>query len=82
MNFEKMVVDAARWYRSVNKPLLRSDVNVKMNIFENEESESPELTVSVNGTPKIKLLDLIVWGSVLLIFLSAVKNILDFLRKL
>ena len=81
MNFEKMVIDAARWYRSVNKPLLRSDVDVKMNIFENEESESPELTVSINGKPKIKLLDLIVCGSILLIFLSAVKNILNFMRK-
>ncbi len=81
MNIDKMITDAARWYRAVNKPVVHSDINAKINFFANGECESPELTVSVNGKPRAKLLDLIVWGSVLLIFLSAVKNVLDFMRK-
>ena len=80
MSIDKVINDVARWYRAVNKPLVRSDMDVKLNFFADGECDSPEMIVAINGKPKVKLLDLIVFGSVLLIFLSAVKNVLDFMR--
>ena len=79
---ERIICSAARLYREINKPVLRSRVDMEHDIYADGEAEEPMLSVSVKGEPEVKLLDLIVLGGALLVFVSAVSKILGFLRKI
>ena len=68
-------IKAARIYRTLNKPILRSNMNVKCELFKNESSESPSATLKIADAPEIKLLDLILALAAIKIFLSAVGAI-------
>ena len=84
MNVERMeriICSAARLYREVNKPLVRSKIDMTHDFYADEEADEPMLSVDVKGEPKVKLLDLVVYGSAILIFLSIVSKIHRFLRR-
>jgi hypothetical protein len=84
MNVERMeriICSAARLYREVNKPLVRSRIDMTHDFYADEEADEPMLSVDVKGEPKVKLLDLVVYGSAVLIFLSIVSKIHRFLRR-
>ena len=78
---ERIITSAARLYREMNKPLLRSRIDMTHDFYADEEADEPMLSVDVKGKPEVKLLDLVVVGSALLIFLSVVAKILGFLRR-
>ena len=75
MDLEKIVCSAARIYRNLNKPLLKSKIDSTHEIYADGESETPAITVKVNGEPRAKILDIIVFGSVVVIFLSAAMKL-------
>ena len=81
MDMEKMICSAARLYRTVNKPRVCSDINMKHDIYADEEAESPAFSIEMKGKPEVKLIDLILVASAMAIFFSAVCKILRFLRK-
>ena len=78
---ERIITSAARLYREINKPLLRSKIDMTHDVYADGEAEEPMLSVKVNGKPEIKLLDLIVVGSAVAIFVSIVAKILGLLRR-
>ena len=75
MDLEKIVCSAARIYRNMNKPVLKSKIDSTHEIYADGESETPALTVKINGEPRAKILDIIVFGSVIVIFLSAAMKL-------
>ena len=78
---ERMITSAARLYREVNKPILKSRIDLTGDVYADEETDEPMISIDVKGEPKIKLLDLLMWGSALLIFLSILSKILGLLRR-
>lgn len=78
---EKVICSAARLYREINKPLLSSRIDMTHELYADEESDEPMMTVDVKGEPRVKLLDLVVIGSAALIFLTIVSRVLGFLRR-
>ena len=78
---ERIIVSAARLYREINKPLLRSRIDMTHDIYADDEADEPMLSVDVKGKPEIKLLDLIVVGSAVAIFVSIVAKLLGFLNR-
>ena len=78
---ERIITSAARLYREMNKPLLRSRIDMTHDFYADEGADEPMLSVDVKGKPEMKLLDIVVVGSALLIFLSVVAKILGFLRR-
>ena len=78
---EGVIISAARLYRELNKPILRSRIDMTHDVYADEEAEEPALTVSVKGEPKVKLLDLLIVGSAIMIFVSTVANLLGWLRR-
>ena len=78
---ERAITSAARIYREINKPVLRSKIDMTHEIYESEDADEPALTIDVKGKPSVKLLDLVMWGSALMIFLSIVAKILGIFRR-
>lgn len=78
---ERIICSAARLYREINKPLLASRIDMTHDIYADEEADEPMLSVDVKGEPKVKILDLIVKGSLVLIFLSMVAKVLRAVRR-
>ena len=78
---ERIITSAARLYRELNKPFLKSRIDMTNDIYADEEADEPMLTIEVKGQPKVKLLDLLVWGSALMIFVSVIAKILGLLRR-
>ena len=78
---ENIITSAARLYRELNKPILRSRIDSSCDIYADEESDDPMISIDVKGEPKVKLLDLLVWGSALMIITSLVMKILGLLRR-
>lgn len=68
-------IKAARVWRTLNKPILRSDMNIRCELFKNEGSESPSATLKIADAPEVKLLDLILAIAAIKIVLSAVKTV-------
>ena len=84
MNVEKIesiICSAARLYRELNKPLLASRIDMTHDIYADEEAEEPMLSVDVKGEPKVKILDLIVKGSLVLILLSVLGRLIRAARR-
>ena len=75
MDLEKIVCSVARIYRNMNKPVLKSKIDSTHEIYADGESELPALTVKINGEPRAKILEIIVFGSVVVIFLSAAMKL-------
>lgn len=78
---ERIICSAARLYREINKPVLASRIDMTHDIYADEEADEPMLSVDVKGEPKVKILDLIVKGSLVLIFLSMVAKVLRAVRR-
>ena len=81
LDLEGIICKMARIYRTVNKPFVRSDINMKHELYADETEENPALTVSVNGKPECKLMDMIVLGGVVAIFVATVCKILRWLMR-
>ena len=78
---ERTVVAAARLYRELNKPILRSRIDMTHEIYADDEADEPMMSVDVKGSPRVKLLDLLLVGGALMIFLSAVSSICRCFRR-
>ena len=78
---ERIITSAARLYRELNKPFVRSRIDMTHDFYADEEADEPMLSVDVKGEPKIKLLDLVVIGSAVAIFMAMVCKVLGFLRR-
>ena len=78
---ERIIVAAARLYREINKPLIRSRIDMTHDIYASEDADEPALTIDVKGKPSVKLLDLVAWGMALMIFLSIIEKILRIFRR-
>lgn len=74
-------VKAARVYRTLNKPLIRSKVNADFDLYPNEYSDKSVVSVKIKDFPEIKLLDLILALAAVKILFSAVKGIVDLFRN-
>ena len=81
IDMERLFCAVARVYRTINQPILRSKIDMTHDIYADEDATDPSLTVHVKGEPRVKLLDLVVFGSALVIFMSAVSGILRFFRR-
>ncbi len=81
MDLEKILCGAARAYRTLNTPVIKSDIDMTHKLYETEDADTADLTVTVKGQPVIKLLDLIVLGSAVAIFVAMVAKVLHFLTK-
>ena len=73
-------VKAARVYRTLNRPILRSRVDADLDLYPNESADKPVVTVKVKDFPEVKLLDLILAVCALKIFFSAVGTVIRFFK--
>ena len=74
-------IKGARIYRTLNKPILRSSMNVKCELFKSEQSENPSATLKIADAPEIKLLDLILAIAAVKIALSVIGGITRLFRN-
>ena len=72
---DKMCIKAARVCRTLKKPELRAKIDVECDIYPDSESESPVINTKIKGTPKIKVLDLVLG-------LVAIRAIYRLLREI
>ena len=76
----KICVKAARVYRVLNKPIVRSKVDADFSIYPNQNSDNAVATLKVNNLPEVKLLDLILAIIAIKFIYSAVKTVLGIFR--
>ena len=74
-------IKGARIYRTLNKPILRSNMNVKCELFKNERAENPSATLKIADAPEIKLLDLVLAIAAIKILLSALGTVTRLFRR-
>ena len=72
---------AARIYRTLNRPVIRSNVDVDCKLYQNEDSDKPIASLKVSGFPDIKLLDLILAIASIKIFFSVVGAVVRFFKN-
>jgi len=68
-------VKAARVYRTLNRPILRSKVDASCELYADDSSDKPLATLKVGNIPEIRLLDLIMVIAALKVLFSAVKAV-------
>ena len=73
-------VKAARVWRTLNRPILRSRVDASCELYVDDNADKPVATLKVGDLPEIRLLDLIVALAALKVFFSAVKAIVGFFK--
>ena len=56
---KKICVSGARIMRSLKKPELRASVDVKCDVYPDDESDTPVSNVKINYEPRIKVVDLV-----------------------
>ncbi len=73
-------VKAARFYRTLNRPILRSKVDASCELYADDSSGKPLATLKVGNIPEIRLLDLIMVIAALKVFFSVVKAIMGIFK--
>ena len=73
-------IKAARVYRTLNKPIVRSRVDADFSLYPNRSADEPIATLKVKDFPEIKLLDLILAVCAVKVLFSAVKSIIGLFR--
>ena len=73
----KMCVKAARVYRTLNKPIIRSKVDAGFDLYPGEDSDKPVVSLKVKDLPEVKLLDLVLAVCAVKVVFSAIKWITD-----
>ena len=73
-------VMAARIYRTLNRPILRSKVDASCELYADGSSDKPVATLKVGDLPEVRLLDLVVTIAVLKVLFSAVKSVVRFFK--
>lgn len=53
-------VKAARVYRTLNRPILRSKVDADCRLYGDPDSATPIASLKIHDLPEVKLLDLVV----------------------
>ena len=66
---------AARVYRTLNRPILRSKLDVDCDLYSDTESEKPVAALKIKDSPEIKLMDLILAICAIKLVVSAVKAV-------
>lgn len=73
-------VKAARVYRTLNRPILRSKVDASCELYADDSSDKPLATLKVGDLPEIRLLDLIMVIAALKVLFSAVKAVVGIFK--
>jgi len=76
-----MCCSAARIYRTLNKPVLDSDIDVDCRVKSDENAEAPAVSLKVKGSPTVKLLDLILVLSALKLFFTLISSLNRLFRR-
>ena len=76
-----MCCSAARIYRTLNKPVLGSDIDVDCRVKSDENAEVPAVSLKVKGSPTVKLLDLILVLSALKLFFTLISSLNRLFRR-
>ena len=71
----KVCIKMARIYRTLNKPILRSNVDAGFELYSNYSAEKPLASLKIKDLPEIKLLDLILVLLAVKTVWSAIKSI-------
>ena len=74
-------IKAARVYRTLNRPLIRSKGDIGFDLYPNENAERSVITVKIKDFPEIKLLDLILAIAAVKLVVSAVKSIFSIFKS-
>ncbi len=74
-------IKAARVYRTLNRPLIRSKVSADFDLYPNEYAEGAVVSVKIKDFPEIKLLDLLLALAALKLVFSAVKGMIDLFKN-
>ncbi len=74
---DKVCVKAARVYRTLNKPIIRSKVDAGFDLYPGEDADRPVVSLKVKDIPEVKLLDLVLAVCAVKIVYSAIKGIID-----
>ena len=69
---------AARVYRTLNRPILRSKLDVDCDLYSDTEAEKPVVALKIKDAPEIKLMDLILAVCAVKLVLSAVRCVIKF----
>ena len=70
----KICVKAARVYRTLNRPLIRSKVNADFDLYPDEYADRSVISVKIKDFPEVRLLDLILAIAALKLVCSAIKG--------
>ena len=70
----RICVCAARVYRTLNRPLIRSSVDADFHLYPGEDADRSIISVKIKDLPEIKLLDLILAITAVKLIVSAVKG--------
>ena len=68
-------IKGARVWRTLNRPVLRSNMNIRCELFGNESSESPSATLKIADAPEVKLFDLILAIAAIKVLLSVIGSL-------
>ena len=72
---------AARVYRTLNKPVVSSDIDFDCRVKPDESSETSVMSVQVKGKPTVKLLDLILILSAARLFFSLISSLVRLVKR-
>ena len=75
-----MCIKAARVYRTLNKPIVRSKVDADFSVYPGKDADHSVVSVKIKDIPEIKLLDLILAVCAVKVLFSAVKSIIGLFR--
>ena len=74
--FNKVCIKMARIYRTLNRPILRSNVDAGFELYSNDRAEKPLASLKIKDLPEIKLLDLIIVLLAVKTVWSAIKSVM------
>ena len=73
----RICIKAARVYRTLNKPVVRSNVDAGFDLYSSYRSNKPMASFKIKDLPEIKLLDLILAICTVKIIRSTVKKVMN-----
>ena len=73
-------IKAARVYRTVNKPLIRSKVDSSYDLYKDGEADEPIASLKIKNLPEVKLFDLILALCAVKIVFSVIGAVISLFR--
>jgi hypothetical protein len=76
-----MCCGAARVYRTLNKPIVSSDIDIDCRVKPDESSDVSVMSMQIKGKPTVKLLDLILILSAAKLFFSLIASLVRLVKR-